>query len=74
MTIRYHSREAFLASPVIPLDKNRGLRPIGIGEVKDDVIGAAGTLQLCVGQESDSETAILAIHDILKTVTLIQLF
>ena len=60
----------------IPLDKGNGeVRPIGVGEVirritgkcvmrviKQDVIEASGSLQLCTGQKSGSEAAIAAIH------------
>ena len=70
------SLEAFLACRLIPLDKNPGLRPIGVGEVlrriagkvvmqivKKDVTRAAGCLQLCAGQEAGSEAAIHAMSD-----------
>ena len=56
------SLETFVSSRLVPLDKNPGLRPIGVGEVfrkiagkvvmsivKDDVIKAVGNLQLCSG-------------------------
>ena len=59
---------AFLACRLIPLDKNPGLRPIGIGELlrritgkaitsvlKNEMMSAAGALQLCVGVESGVE-------------------
>ena len=55
------------------------MRPIGVGEVlrriagkvvmmvvKGDVKEAAGSLQLCAGQESGSEAAIHAMHDIFE--------
>ena len=71
------SLEAFLACRLIPLDKNPGLRPIGVGEVlrriagkvimkivKDDVKKAAGGLQMCSGHESGSEAAIHAMREI----------
>ena len=54
------SLERFISSRLVPLDKNPGLRPIGVGElfcriagkvvmiiVKDDVTMAFGNLQLC---------------------------
>ena len=69
--------KAFLACRLIPLDKNPGLRPIGVGEVlrriagkvvmkvmKKDIKKAAGCLQLCAGQEAGCEAA---IHAMLKT-------
>jgi len=61
----------------IPLDKNPGLRPIGVGEVlrriagkvvmqivKNDVTKAAGCLQTCAGQEAGSEASIHAMNEI----------
>ena len=55
-----------MACRLIPLDKNSGLRPIGIGEVLRRIIGkavtsvlktkmqdAAGGSQLCVGHEGE---------------------
>ena len=69
--------EAFIACRLIPINKNTGLRPIGIEEVlrriaekelmnilKKDVMHAVGLLQVCAGQEVDAETAIHAMHDI----------
>ena len=69
--------EAFWACRLIPLDKNKGLRPIGVGEVlrriaekvvmkvvKEDIKKAAGCLQLCAGQEAGCEAAIHAMHKI----------
>ncbi len=57
--------EALLANRLIPLDKNPGVRPIGIGEtprrilakaiikhLREDIHKAAGSLQLCEGQEA----------------------
>ena len=57
--------------------KNLGLRPIGVGEVirriarkvvmkilKKDVMHAAGSLQVCTGQEAGAEAAIRAMFDI----------
>ena len=73
------SLDAFLACRLIPLNKNPGLRPIGVGEilrriagkvvmgvVKEDVTRAAGALQLCSGQDEGSEAAIHAMHDIFE--------
>ena len=66
-----------MACRLIPLDKNQGLRPIGVGEVlqriagkvvmkvvKEDIKKAAGCLQLCAGQEAGCEAAIHAMHRI----------
>ena len=63
----------------MPLNKNPGLRPTGVGEVlarisekivtmisKQDVMKAAGSLQVCAGQEAGAEAAIHAVHDIFK--------
>ena len=73
------SLEAFTANRLIPLNKNPGLRPIGVGEVlrriagkvvmyvsKKDVKEAAGSLQVCAGQEAGSEAAVHAIYDIFQ--------
>ena len=67
---------AFLACWLIPLDKQPGVRPIGIGEVlrriigkvvmkllKRDVLKATGSLQLCAGQDAGSEAAIHSVYD-----------
>ena len=69
--VETHTIEAFLSCPLIPLDKNPGLRPTGVGEVlrriagkvivsvlKEDVIKCTGTLQVCAGQEAGIEAAI----------------
>ncbi|XP_057302766.1 uncharacterized protein LOC130636933 [Hydractinia symbiolongicarpus] len=68
--------EAFVACRLIPLNKNPGLRPIGVDEVlrrivgkivinisKNDVIKAAGSLQVCAGQNAGVEAAVNAMHD-----------
>ncbi|KAL5262366.1 hypothetical protein ACHWQZ_G007921 [Mnemiopsis leidyi] len=68
-----------LASRLIPLDKNPGVRPIGIGEVlrrimgkcvtwniKDDIESSAGGLQTCAGHKAGIEAAIHAFHDIYR--------
>ena len=73
------SLEAFTANRLIPLNKNPGLRPIGVGEVlrriagkvvmyvsKKDVKEAAGSLQVCAGQEAGSQAAVHAIYDIFQ--------
>ena len=64
---------SLLACRLVALDKCPGVRPIGIGEtvrriiakailsvVKDDVLMAAGSIQLCAGQISGVEAAVLA--------------
>ena len=61
--VETYTIEAFLSCCLIPLDKNPGLRPIGVVEVlrrisgkvtgsvlKEDVIKCSGTLQICAGQ------------------------
>ena len=71
------SIQSFVACRLISLNKNPGLRPIGVGEVlrriagkavmrivKSDVMKTAGLLQVCAGQESGAEAAIHAMHDI----------
>ena len=63
-----------MASRLVPLDKNPGLRPIGVGEVlhrimgkvvmsafSEDVIGASSSTQMC-GRKSGSEAAIHAMR------------
>ena len=62
-----------MACRLIPLNKDPGVRPIGIGEVlrriigkavvsilKDDILTTSGNLQLCSGQKSGCEIAIHA--------------
>ena len=59
---RCPSLEPYIACGLIPLDKNPGVRPIGVGEVlrriigkavisiiKPDILESAGSLQLCAG-------------------------
>ena len=70
------SLESFIACRLIPLDKRPGLRPIGVREVlrriagkavmilNKDVLQAAGSLQLCVGQVAGYESVIHAMHDV----------
>ena len=68
--------EAFLACRIIPLDKQPGVRPIGIHEIlrrvigkivmkllKRDLLKATGSLQLCAGQDAGSEAAIHAVYE-----------
>ena len=69
--------DAFVACRLIPLNKNPGVRPIGIGEVprriiakvvlkivSDDVQAAAGPLQTCAGHEAGCEAAVHAMREI----------
>ena len=64
------------ACRLIPLNKDPGVRPIGIGEVlkrtigkcvmkllKPDILKGAGNLQVCAGQDGGSEAAIHAMKD-----------
>ena len=73
---------AFVACRMIALDKNPGVRPIGIGEtcrriiskailavVGQDVIDAMGPLQLCAGQESGCEVAIHCLRQMYSEST-----
>ena len=70
---------AFIACRLIPLDKDPGLRPIGIGEVLRRIIGKmvvfvlkpelqedAGELQMCVGQPGGCEAGVHAMRDIFE--------
>ena len=73
------SLEAFIACRLIPLDKNPGLRPIGVGEVlrricgkavmsvvKQDIVNSSCKVQMCSGQSSGSEAAIHAMRDLFE--------
>ena len=74
--------EGLVACRLIPLNKNPGLRPIGVGEIlrriswkvammisKQDVMKAVSLLQVLAGQEAGAEAAIHAVHDIFKDHT-----
>ena len=74
---------AFVACRLIPIDKCPGVRPIGVGEVprciiakailrilKKDIEDAAGSLQLCAGQDGGCEAAVHAMKQIFLEVTL----
>ena len=76
------SLEAFLACRLIPLDKNPGLRPIGIGEVlrriagkvvvthfRTEVVTSVGSLQVFEGQEAGCESIIHAMQAIYEEET-----
>ena len=71
--------ESYVASRLIPLDKNPGIRPIGVGEVLCRIVGkiltrqinsdikeAAGPLQTCAGHSAGSEAAIHAIRTVFE--------
>ena len=73
------SLEGFLACRLIPLNKNPGLRPIGVGEVlrriigkvivsvvRNDIISSVGSRQVCAGHEAGCEAAIHAMHTIFE--------
>ena len=76
-TIEDSSLEAYLACRLIPLDKNPGIRPIGVGEIlrrivgkmitafaKKDILISSNPLQMSSGHASGCETAIHAMYDI----------
>ena len=69
--------ETYIACRLIPLDKNPGVRPIGIGEtirriigksilqvIRKEVVESAGSLQLCAGQPGGCEAAVHAVNEI----------
>jgi hypothetical protein len=69
--------EAYTSCRLIPLDKNPGIRPIGVGEVLRRIIGktvsaffkeeiklAAGPLQVCAGHSAGAEAAVHAMSQI----------
>ena len=63
----------FVACRLIALDKHPRVHPIGVMRLiiakavlfflRDDILQAAGTLQLCVGQLSGAEAAIHAVWE-----------
>ena len=72
--------EPFVACRLIPLDKNPGVRPIGVGEVlrriigkcvgwvlKEDIQLAAGPLQTATGLQSGAEAAIHSMKTIFES-------
>ena len=74
-----NSLEPLLASRLIPLSKNPGLRPISIGEtlrriigktvarlLKQDVVDSVGSLQVCAHQDADCEAAIHSLRTIFQ--------
>jgi hypothetical protein len=71
---------ALVACRLIPLNKNPGVRPIGIGEaprrimaksilkaVGNDVKESAGPLQACAGHEAGCEAASHAMNEIMSS-------
>ncbi|KAL5500674.1 hypothetical protein EMCRGX_G012268 [Ephydatia muelleri] len=73
---------AFVACWLVPLDKCPGVRPIGIGEtirriigkailatIGQNIIDAAGPLQLCVGQQAGCEAAVHAMSSLYDSQT-----
>ena len=73
------SLEAFLACRLIPLDKNPGLRPIGVGEIlrriagkvvvsytRNDIIDSVGSLQVCAGHKDGCEALIHTMNNIFQ--------
>ena len=71
------SLELFVAGRLIPLYKRPRLRPVGVGEAlqemaskavimlwKDNVMHAAGTLQLSADEDIEVEAVVQAIHDV----------
>ena len=76
---QHESLETFVARRLIPLDKNPGLRPIGIGEmrrrlagkivvstIREDITESVSSLQVCAGQEAGSQAAAHPMHEIFK--------
>ena len=70
---------ALLACRLVPLNKNPGVRPIGVGEVarriickaimivvKKDVMVSAGPLQLCTGIPSGCEATVHAMAELFE--------
>ena len=66
--------DAFLASPLITINKHPGIHPVGMGDrlcsilgkailqvIHPDVFDAAGSSQLCAGQAGDCEAAVHAV-------------
>ena len=76
---RSDSVMALMSCRLIPLDKDPGLRPIGIGEILRRIIGKAvvkvlkmdiqeeaGDLQMCVGQQGGCEAGVHAMTEIFE--------
>ena len=73
----HHTLDAFLACRLIPLNKNPGLRPIGVGEIlrriagktvvsviREDILKSVGSLQVCAGHDAGCEAAVHAMQRI----------
>ena len=71
--------EAFTSCGLIPLEKNPGIRPIGVGEVlrrivgktvsgflKEEIKEAAAPLQVCAGHNAEAEAAIHAMSQVFE--------
>ena len=71
--------QAFTACRLVSLDKCPGIRPIGIGEILQCIIGkailtitgadvqqATGALQVCAGQQAGYEAAIHAMRQVFE--------
>ena len=74
---------SWFACRLIALDKNPGVRPIGVCEtrrrivskailnvVKNDILTVAGALQVCAGEDASCEAVVHSMHaifDDLKT-------
>ena len=71
---------SFVACRLIALDKNPGVRPIGVGEtvrrliakvvlsvLYNDIQSAAGSLQLCAGQLSGCEAAVHSMRKLFSS-------
>ena len=79
LKFNYHPSllEGYTACRLVPLDKNPGVRPIGVGVVLRRIIGkttsamfkeeikeAVGPLQVCAGHSAGSEAAIHAMNQV----------
>ena len=69
-TIHHHLKK-YIASRVVPLEKNLALQPIGVGQVhriistvRDNVTKAVRNLQICRRQVARREAAVHLMHEI----------
>ena len=73
------SLESFIGCRLLPLNKNPGCRPIGIGEIlrrivskaamnliADDVLESAGCVQICAGHKGGAEAAVHAVRKLFE--------